>query len=153
MNRRLALGLLITAAVALGSLREFLFVNLNYQIDHTARGTPYSYAHSTFQHWVGHWDLPALVRAKWVLAVLFTGTMLGITLAFARLCGATRRHLRVIVAAFVAIGAAALALHLFRAAAPELDVLSVKLLHMVQYPVLLFFVWAALVLGRREPVA
>jgi hypothetical protein len=150
MRHRGTIVAIAIAAIALGALHEFLFVNLNYQIDHVARSTPYSYAHSLFQGWVAGWPLDALLRMKWLLALAFIGAMLGVTLVFAKVAGASYRHRRIIVLAFAAIGASALLFHALQRWSPELDVLSVKLLHAIQYPVLLFFVWAALTLGRPE---
>ena len=70
-QRWVGVSLLLMAAIALGSLREFLFVNVNYQIDHVNRATPFSYAHSAFQSRVAGWGTQALVALKWSMAVAF----------------------------------------------------------------------------------
>ena len=148
MNRRLALGLLITAAVALGSLREFLFVNLNYQIDHVERATDFSYAHTLFQGWVQGWELTTLLLAKWALALGFIGTMLGLAIGLARLLAGDHRHARALALGYAAAGGLALLLHGAAPWMPPLEAASVKLLHMLQYPVVLFFIWAGWTLRR-----
>lgn len=148
--RRGLVLVLVLAGVALGALREFLFLNLNYQLDHVARHTAFSYAHSLFQGWVGGLGLRGLLVLKWALACAFIAAMSGLTIALARTCFGSFRHARAILLATIAFAALALALHGLAHWVPALERVSVQLLHMLQYPVpLLFVLAAALGWGRR----
>lgn len=140
------------AGLALGALREFLFLNLNYQIDHVARHTPFSYAHSLFRARVQGWSLSQLTWLKWGLAVLFIALMLGLSLLLARTLFRDRRLDRHILLGFAGIGGSALLLHVMAHWLPRAEAVSVKLLHLIQYPVLLVFLWAASLLPRSPPV-
>lgn len=154
MSRRTLVILFCAAAsLGLGALREFLFLNLNYQIDHVARHTPFSYAHSAFRAWVDGWPLGRLVLLKWVLAAAFMGAMLVLSLWLARVLFAPRRIDRTILLVFGVIAVSALVLHGLAHWWPPVETVSVKLLHLLQYPVVLFFLWAAswLVELRRTP--
>lgn len=135
-------------SLALGALREFMFLNLNYQIDHVARHTRFSYAHSLFQGWVHDWSLSQLTVLKWTLAVAFIAAMLGLSIVLARMLFHDRRLDRPILVGFAAIGCAALLLHGLAHWLPRAEAVSVKLLHLIQYPVLLVFIWAASLLPR-----
>lgn len=150
MNRSGTIALFATVGIALGALREFLFVNLNYQLDHVERGTEFSYAHSLFQQWTAGWDLGDLTRLKWSLALLFISLMLGLALLLARLLAGDHRYTPGIVLGYLSAGAVALLLHALAPWVPPLEGTSVKVLHMLQYPVVLFFVWAAWTLRRIE---
>jgi hypothetical protein len=87
MKKRVrALGILITG-IGLGSLRDFLFINLNYQIDHVQRATTTSFAHSRFQAWVEGHDLISLLQLKWILAALFIVAMWALSLLLLRNAG------------------------------------------------------------------
>jgi hypothetical protein len=146
----LAAAGILMAAVALGALREFLFLNLNYQVDAVARNRPISYAHSMFQAWVHGWDLPALLRLKWALALLFAAAMAVACVLLARVLFGDHRFRRTIIMAYAIAGAVALLLHFLAAAHPAFGNIGVKLLHALQYPVVLFFVWAGAVLQRAR---
>jgi hypothetical protein len=148
MSRRGWIVLIALAAIVLGALREFLFVNLNYQIDHVERATDFSYAHTLFQGWVQGWGLPALQRAKWALALGFIGAMLGLAIGLARLLAGDHRHARALALGYAAAGGLALLLHAAAPWQPPLEAASVQLLHMLQYPVVLFFFWAGWTLKR-----
>lgn len=148
MSRRTVVILLCAlASLGLGAAREFLFINLNYEIDHVARHTPFSFAHSMFRGWVLGWPLARLVLLKWVLALAFIAAMLGLSLFLARALFAPRRIDRPIIVVFVAIALVALVLHGLAHWLPGAETVSVKLLHLLQYPVLLFFLWAASMLA------
>lgn len=147
--RRGLVLLLVLAGVALGALREFLFLNLNYQLDHVARHTAFSYAHSLFQGWVGGLDLRGLLVLKWGLACAFIAAMCGLTIGLARLCFGSYRHARAVLLATIAFAALALALHGLAHWVPALERVSVQVLHMLQYPVPLLFV-LAVALGRGK---
>lgn len=148
MSRRtVAIFLCALASLGLGALREFLFINLNYEIDHVTRHTPFSYAHSMFRGWVDGWPLARLVLLKWGLALAFIAAMLGLSLFLARALFAPRRIDRPIIVVFVAVAFVALMLHGVAHWLPGAETVSVKLLHLLQYPVLLFFLWAASMLG------
>lgn len=150
MMRRPIILFCIIAAIMLGALREFLFLNLNYQIDHVARHTGISYAHSLFQGWVKGWDLRSLIILKWVLALCFIGAMWGLCVLIARPLFAPRRLEKPLALAFLAIGGAAILFHWAAQWAAPMESVSVKLLHLLQYPVPLFFLWAAAMLVRHE---
>ena len=149
MSRRTTIAAILLVAVLLGSVREFLFVNLNYQIDHLSRGTDVSYAHSAFQSAVHGWTLSSLLWLKWILAALFIAVMLGLTLWFARVISGSHRHARLIVIGFGSLALIALLLSGLSIWIPPMKMVSVKLLHLLQYPVLLFFVWAGILLRDR----
>lgn len=140
-NGPLSLALL-AASVALGGLREFLFVNLNYQLDFLEHSRAQSYAHSAFQRWAAGLDAGDLRQAKWLLALAFVAITLLLTVAMARIRLGDSRLNRPIILAFAALGASALALHLLSGQAAFLSLISVQLLHALQYPVPLLLVWA-----------
>lgn len=146
--RGLAAAAILAVAVAIGALREFLFLNLNYQLDAVARNRPISYAHSMFQGWVDGWDLPALLRLKWVLALLFASAMALACVLLARVLLGDHRYRRSLLFAYAIAGAVALLLHALSDMHPAFGNIGVKLLHALQYPVVLFFVWAGAVLKR-----
>jgi hypothetical protein len=54
-----------------------------------------------------------------------------------------------ILVGFAAIGTLALLLHMGSGTHLALEGISVKLLHVLQYPVVLFFIWAAALLRRQ----
>lgn len=142
MNRRGLLSLaLLAVSVASGALREFLFVNLNYQLDFLDHRREQSYAHSAFQRWVAGLDAGDLYAAKWILASAFIVFTLGLTLALARVRSGDRRLPRAIVLGFMGLGAMALICHFLAARAAFLHPISVQLLHALQYPVPLLLVW------------
>ena len=143
MKARLALVIILGAGVLLGALREFVFINLNYQIDFLRNHRLVSYAHSAFRRQVDGWDLGGLMRLKWVLACAFVLVMLGLCVALARLLFGDHRYTRPILIGFAGVGGLALLLHFLTPAVPAFNGVSVKLLHLLQYPVVLFFIWAA----------
>jgi hypothetical protein len=145
-GRTLRAALLLLAAVLLGALREFLFTNLNYQIDHVSRGTPFSYAHSAFQAVVKGWSAGQLVVLKWSAALFFIAFMWGLCMLLLRLYSAQHRLQGPVTLLFAAVSALALVLHFLAGQVPMLEEASVNLLHAVQYPMVLIFVWAALLL-------
>ncbi len=140
---------IVLAGVLLGAAREFLAINLNYQIDAVRYQRIISYAHSLFQSWVEDWSLQALVRLKWWIALVFAGLMCLLCIGLARLLNGDHRHRTAIVIAFLVTGALALGLHLASGPVPQFGAASIKLLHLMQYPVVLFFVWAASRLEKR----
>jgi hypothetical protein len=148
-RQRVLLGTILLVAVCMGAVREFLFLNLNYSIDHVANQRAFSYAHSAFQAQVDGLSLAALLRLKWVLAMFFVALMAGLSIATARLLFGDHRYWSMILVGFAAIGTLALLLHTASGTIPALEGISIKLLHLLQYPVLLFFIWAGAVLGGR----
>lgn len=150
MIRLLTLPAFLLVSVVLGALREFVFINLNYQVDHVARNTPMSFAHSQFQAWVSGWSLRSLILLKWGMALAFAAAMCLLCVLLARVLFASRRYDRAVLIAFAAIGVVAVVLHVLSPWIPPLELVSVKLLHALQYPVLLMFIWAASWL-RRTP--
>ncbi|MBK9759721.1 MAG: hypothetical protein IPO90_07060 [Flavobacteriales bacterium] len=79
-------------ALVLGGLREFLFVNLNYQLDHVARRTEVSFAHSIFQGWTNDWSVGGLTVLKWIMAGAFTASMCFLCVWLARVFHFAPRH-------------------------------------------------------------
>ncbi|HMU13456.1 MAG: hypothetical protein JST41_02120 [Bacteroidetes bacterium] len=143
MGRPLRAVLILAIGIALGAVHDLLFINLNYQIDHVRRSTPWSFAHSEFQRLVRGWDLVMLTRTKWVLAALFVLAMWCLCLLLLRNAGVFRRLARPVTMGFAAIALLALLLHLAARWLP-VEEASVNLLHAIQYPVLLLILQAAL---------
>lgn len=136
-------ALLIGLGVALGAGREFLFLNLNYQIDHLARATRFSYAHSLFQRWTAGMGLEALYTLKWILALAFMVAMAGLCVVLARVLFGSWKLLWPIAIGFLLFAVLALALHVSARWAPPLEMVSIHLSHMLQYPVALLFILLA----------
>lgn len=153
MNRSAGIALVLILAVMLGAVREFFFLNLNYAIDHLANHRAYSYAHSAFQAMVEGMTLQQLVLVKWVSAGLFILAMLGITIRMARLLFYDHRYRSPIILLTVLIAVLALLLHFAGSWHPAFDLVSVKLLHLLQYPGILLFLWIASMLRRSSAVA
>jgi len=151
MRRRASILAVLLLAIVLGACREFLFINLNYAIDHLANHRPYSYAHSAFTAAVSGFSLSELRLMKWALAVLFILVMLVLAIILSRTLFGDHRYRMALAAGALAIALLALLLHLGGSLHPALGAVSVKLLHLLQYPVLLLFLWAASML-RRSPV-
>jgi hypothetical protein len=150
-RRRIGILLILAIAVALGAVRDFLLVNLNYQIDFVEHHRTVSYAHSLFRGWTEGLGLGALVRLKWALAVAMSASMLVLCIGMARLVFGDHRYRTALVIGFTSVGALALVLQALSAQLPPLYGVSVKLLHLLQYPVVLFLLWAAALLpGRRS---
>ncbi|MFN6115926.1 MAG: hypothetical protein ACK46C_08605, partial [Flavobacteriales bacterium] len=74
-RRRIGILLILAIAVALGAVRDFLLVNLNYQIDFVEHHRTVSYAHSLFRGWTEGLGLGALIRLPWALAVAMSASM------------------------------------------------------------------------------
>ena len=142
-------ALLLALAVIAGALREFLFLNLNYQLDAVTHHRTVSYAHSLFQNWVEGWDGPALLRAKWGMALFFSVLMATACVLLARILCGDHRYLRTILVTYVTAGSFSLVLHWLGGFHPAFGGIGVKLLHALQYPVVLFFVWGGIALARR----
>ena len=149
--RKLAVASILLVAVLLGSLREFLFLNLNYEIDRLANHRLVAYAHSRFRAWVEGWDLQELIVLKWAISFAFIGVTLALCILLARALQGSWRAARPLALGYVGIATLSFLLHRMAVRVPELETVAVKLLHMLQYPVILFFVWAATLL--RPPSA
>jgi hypothetical protein len=145
---RIAVATILVAAIALGATREFLFLNLNYQLDAVAYERDVSYAHSLFQVWVKGWELSDLVILKWTLALAFSALMAVACIALARVLFGDHRHRRTVILGYLTLGAIALSLDALAGYHPAFGAIGVKVLHTLQYPVVLFFVWAAAFLQR-----
>jgi hypothetical protein len=141
---------LVACGVLIGAFREFLFINLNYQIDHVARHTPFSYAHSMFQTWTQGMSLNALIVFKWALALTFIGITWGLCLFMLNVLFGGFRYWATVSWMILGIGLAALVFHALARWVPGLEDVSVRLLHAVQYPVLLIIIWAASGLAPRR---
>jgi len=148
MNTRTWLGVaaLLGLAIALGSLREFVFINLNYEVSAASGQTPWSYAHSAMQRALEGWSVPALLRLKWLLAVAFTLAMGTLTFVAGRMLYG-RRLDRVILPGYGLIALLALLLHVAAHWLPFTASAGVKLLHLLQYPMPI----AMLVVARFLP--
>lgn len=145
MTRGVRAAAVLLIGILLGAFRDFLFINLNYQIDHVRRATAGSFAHSRFQRWVEGWDLYDLIRLKWALAAAFILCMWCLSLALLRNANALVRLARPVSLIFVGVALAALFMHGLARWLP-LEEASVNLLHAIQYPVLLLVLQVALVL-------
>lgn len=151
MRRLPAVLAILTVAVVLGSLRDFLFINLNYQLDHLQRATPYSYAHSAFRAAVQGWGPRALLALKWGLGLGFTLSTWALCQALLGVFG-VRAHLgRPVTIGFLAIAALALAARALARTWPVWEPLSVDLLHAIQYPVVLLLLLVVLAWNRMRP--
>jgi hypothetical protein len=143
---------LVACAVGLGAFREFLFINLNYQLDHVARHTPFSYAHSMFQVWTNGASLQALIVLKWALSLTFIGLNWGLCLLMLSVLFGGFRYWMAVSIGIISIGLLALVFHLLGSYFVGFEDISVRLLHAIQYPVLLIIIWAASGLAPRRSV-
>lgn len=137
---RAAVAGILLLGISLGAMREFLFINLNYQLDHVARHTRFSYAHSLFIRWSQGMDLAALSRLKWELGALFTALFAFLCIVLARLLFRNWAHTFGILGGFLGFALLAVALHFASHRVPRLELISVQVSHMLQYPVSLLFV-------------
>jgi hypothetical protein len=142
-DRRVEAGLVMVVGIAFGAWREFSFVNINYQIDHVAHHTPFSYAHSMVQGWIRGMDLRALLVLKWSLALLSMVFMAGLCILLARILFGTWRQAAPILLGFAGFAVLSLLMHLLSGWAEPFELVSVRLSHMLQYPVPLVFVLIA----------
>lgn len=147
-DRRVEVALVLLAGTLFGSWREFTFINLNYQIDHVARATPFSYAHSMVRRWIGDWGLSALLILKWGLAFLSMAVICGLCIVLARILFGHWRQARWIALGFAGFAVLSLVLHGLAAWVPGLEEVAIGLSHMLQYPVPLVFVLIAAMLPR-----
>ena len=145
MGRGARAAVILLVGIGLGSLRDLLFINLNYQIDHVRRATPGSYAHSQFQQWVAGWDLTHLIRLKWALAGCFVICMWALCILLLRNAGAASKMTRPVSLIFGGIAVLAGLLHVLARWLP-VEEAAVNLLHGIQYPVLLIVLQVGLVL-------
>ncbi|TXI81264.1 MAG: hypothetical protein E6Q44_04905 [Flavobacteriales bacterium] len=148
MRRSIGIAMVLALAVLLGAVREFFFVNLNYAIDHLQHHRAYSFAHSAFTAAVSDFSLKQLVLLKWAAALVFIIAMLALTIAMARVLWGDHRYLRVLVVGTTLVAALALLLQLAGGLHPAFALVSVKLLHLLQYPGMLLFLWVASMLGK-----
>lgn len=145
-----AIAAIAAAGIAMGAMREFLFINLNYQLDHLLRHTRFSYAHSMFIRWSAKMDAMDLFRLKWGLVAVFTAYFAVSCVLLARVAGGTWAYTRGLLAGFGGFALLALLLHLAARWAPGLETVAVHVSHMLQYPVCLLFVLFAVHRGHRE---
>lgn len=148
--RRPGTWVVLVLAVLAGGLREFVVLNLNYQIDHVRRGTRFSYAHSTVQHWMEGVGLSQLVAYKWLAAAFFVGICLVLTLAMDRVVRGDRGGTRPILLLFLGCSALVLLLHATSVAVPALERVALQLLHALQYQVPVLFVLLAAWLPSKK---
>ena len=141
---------ILGAGVAMGALHDFVFINLRFQEDFLRRGRPLSYAHSMFQAWVRDLDLKELHVLRWVLAVGFAAAMLALAVALARLLFGSHRYRGAIVMGYLIIGVLALGCYMGASILPPLAPVGTKLLHALQFPLVLVFIWGAAWLAPRS---
>lgn len=151
MKRGLGIALILAVAVILGAVREFFFVNLNYAIDHLENHRSYSYAHSAFTAAVQGLSLQRLVLLKWAAAAVFIAAMLTLSIAMARVLWGDHRYRWILLVGTIAVSALALLLQLAGHLLPAFALVSVKLLHLLQYPGMLLFLWVAAMLRKSQP--
>lgn len=143
MNRRTLASLgIVLVAIAAGAMHDFLAVNLNYQLDHVERGSAFSYAHSSFRAWVEDWNAPALHRLKWTLAAAFIATNLLLAIGLARVRFGHHGYRRALIIGFGVVALCALIAQVLAPSVSGLGTVSIKLLHALQYPVVLLLIWA-----------
>ncbi len=142
MSRR-AVGMVVilVVAIVLGALRDWLFTNLNYQIDFLQNNRAFSYAHSRFQAFASAMDLGTLWTLKWALSSLYILVMLTLGIALSRMLFGDHRYALALVVGFGVVGVLALLFHGISSGADAWYNISVKLLHALQYPVVLIFIW------------
>ena len=141
---------LVTLAVAVGMVRDFLFVNLNYELHFREHRKALNYAHSQFKALVHGWSTADLHTIKWGLAILFVLFNLALAIALARVRFGNHHYRLAIILGFLIICGLALTAHVLAPYLAGFDTLSTKLLHAVQYPVLLLVLWAASWLPRTQ---
>lgn len=149
-DRRIEVALVLVVGIAFGAWREFTFININYQLDHVARHTPFSYAHSMVQAWTSGMDLQALLVVKWTLALLSIALMAGLTIVLARILFGTWKQAVPILLGFAAFAILSLLMHVLARWAAPFELVSVRVSHMLQYPVPLVFVLIAATFPRTE---
>ncbi len=141
-GRRIAIFSILICGILLGAAREFTFLNLNYQIDFLANNRTDNYAHSLFQGWVDGSKLSTLIFLKWGLAFAFAGSMCILSILLLRRLFGDHRYAKYTVIGFILLGLIATIFHFLSLKVPAFEGVSIKLLHLIQYPALLFFVWA-----------
>lgn len=147
-GRRLKVFGVLAAGIAFGAWREFAFINLNYQIDHVEHHTAFSYAHSMVQGWTRGVGLEGLLVLKWSLALLSMAVMAGLCILLARILFGSWRQAVPILAGFAGFALLSLGMHGLARWAPPFELVSVRLSHMLQYPVPLLFMLIAATLPR-----
>lgn len=152
IGRRMEIIAVLVAGIVLGACREFVFINLNYQIDHVEHHTSFSYAHSIVQGWTRGIGLDGLLVLKWSLTLLSMALMAGLCILLARILFGTWRQAIPILVGFGGFALLSVAMHGLARWAPPFELVSVRLSHMLQYPVTLLFVLIAATLPRdRKP--
>ncbi len=150
LDRRLEAVLLLIAGITFGACREFAFINLNYQIDHVANHTRFSYAHSLVQGWTQGFGLRTLETLKWSMALGSMVVMAGLCILLARVLFGSWRLAKPIVYGFATFAVLAFLMHMLARWAPPFELVSVRLSHMLQYPVPMLFLLVAAVLPRHQ---
>ena len=69
-NNWVKIAIVLIAFIAVGILRDFIFVNWNYQLDTTEHHRSFTYAHSFFD-FISDWTYTKLYWSKWVLTAVF----------------------------------------------------------------------------------
>lgn len=149
-GKRFAIFGILILGILLGALREFMILNLNYQIDFVGNHRVDNYAHSLFQGWVNGWNISHLIVLKWLMAIAFAGAMCTLCILLLRSLFGDHRYVKFVLIGFATMGITATAFHFLSTMIPALEGVSIKLLHMIQYPVLLFFVWAGAGLVKQD---
>lgn len=150
MNKLAVLVGILVVGIIIGAVREFMFINLNYEIDHLSRATQTSYAHSQFRYWVSGRTLQELIFIKWSAALFFIACMLVLTIIFGKTLSGDFRMLSTTVLIFTVLSLVALALHWAADFVPNLKRVAVVILHSIQYPVPLLILFFSYRLRERK---
>ncbi len=102
LARKIIIGLSILAVVMLGFLRDFIFVNINYQLQHLYYQTEHTYAHSFFA-FLSDYSYQQLYYGKFALTALFTLLYLVLTSLSIQLIYRKRQWLKWILYLFGAM--------------------------------------------------
>lgn len=99
---KLALGILaLVSIIALGFLRDFLFININYIIDRLYYNLEVYYYHS-FYSFLEPWEVGGLMKLKWGLTLVFMFLNLGLSvLILKNLFAKPRLPLRMLYGGYV----------------------------------------------------
>jgi len=151
-SRTFILISLVIIGISLGALREFIFINLNYWIDHVARHTQHLYAHSFFDFLQGS-SLGNLKMIKWTVAIGFVVLMLIFTILFLEVFFRRREVRKWVVICFtgtLVFSASFFLLHLICAPETAMLSISVKAFHALQYPFFIIVLIPAITLFKDQ---
>ncbi len=105
MTRRKAGFVMIALlAVFMGFFREFVFLNINAQIDFVSGGHAYNYTH-TLMMWLdsGGYDVGEMVAIKWFATFIFGGAFMILALLGVHVVWRKRKYLKYVLWVYVAL--------------------------------------------------